>query len=156
MEKQLRMLLPHGKFLNVAASRSRSMSRVRGKNNRTTELTLRMAFVRSGLAGWSLHSALVGKPDFYFARYRIAVFVDGCFWHGCPKHGRKPGSNRDYWLPKLHRNRQRDIAVQRALSGAGWTVLRLWEHDLAKVRQTAGRVSRALVRSLTRLQYVRR
>src|SRR6185312_14114452 len=78
MEKQLRMLLPRGKFINVAASRSRSMSCVRGKNNRTTELTLRMAFVRSGFAGWSLHSALVGKPDFYFVRSKTAIFVDGC------------------------------------------------------------------------------
>ena len=69
--------------------------------------------------------------DLVFRRARVAVFLDGCFWHGCPKHGRKPGSNRGYWLRKLRRNKARDAAVSRQLSRTGWRVIRLWEHQLA-------------------------
>src|SRR6185312_15453718 len=137
MEKQLRMLLPRGKFINVAASRSRSMSCVRGKNNRTTELTLRMAFVRSGFAGWSLHSALVGKPDFYFVRSKTAIFVDGCFWHGCKKCGHTPKTRSKYWSAKLQGNQRRDRRVNRKLRKQGIHVIRIWEHQLARPDQVS-------------------
>ena len=85
-----------------------------------------------------------GKPDFVFRRERLALFVDGCFWHGCPKHGRNPDSNRGYWLPKLERNKQRDRTVSRRLRRAGWRVLRLWAHDL----NNPGLVTRKLVSGL--------
>jgi DNA mismatch endonuclease (patch repair protein) len=68
------------------------------------------------------------KPDVVFTRDRVAVFVDGCFWHGCPDHGRLPRVNADYWGPKLKRNAERDARVDRALGDDGWEVVRVWEH----------------------------
>jgi DNA mismatch endonuclease (patch repair protein) len=70
------------------------------------------------------------RPDIVFTRARLAVFVDGCFWHGCPEHGRRPEvKNRHYWGPKIARNVERDHEHKRALADAGWTVLRFWEHE---------------------------
>jgi DNA mismatch endonuclease (patch repair protein) len=69
------------------------------------------------------------RPDVVFTRAKVAVFVDGCFWHSCPQHGRAPGSNRDYWQPKLARNVERDRLHDETLRAAGWTVLRVWEHE---------------------------
>jgi DNA mismatch endonuclease (patch repair protein) len=69
------------------------------------------------------------RPDVVFTRARLAVFVDGCFWHCCPVHGTAPRANTDYWAPKLARNVQRDRAVDEALVAAGWRVLRAWEHE---------------------------
>lgn len=68
------------------------------------------------------------RPDIAFTSRRVAVFVDGCFWHACPEHGSKPRSNEWYWSPKLTRNVERDRAADAALAQAGWTVIRLWEH----------------------------
>jgi DNA mismatch endonuclease, patch repair protein len=68
------------------------------------------------------------RPDVAFTRRKVAVFVDGCFWHACPEHGSKPKSNEWYWSPKLARNVERDRAADEALVQAGWTVVRLWEH----------------------------
>ncbi len=68
------------------------------------------------------------RPDIAFTRRKVAVFVDGCFWHACPDHGSKPKSNEWYWSPKLARNVERDRAADDALVQAGWTVIRLWEH----------------------------
>ncbi len=86
------------------------------------------------------------RPDFVFRAQRVAVFVDGCFWHGCPTHGTRPRQNRKFWDEKIARNRQRDRLVTRQLRKQGWTVLRLWECALAKKRQphTLARVRRAL------------
>lgn len=64
-----------------------------------------------------------------FPRARVAVFVDGCYWHGCPDHGHTPKANVDYWQPKLRRNRERDAEVTAALESEGWTVIRAWEHE---------------------------
>jgi DNA mismatch endonuclease, patch repair protein len=69
------------------------------------------------------------RPDIVFSRARVAVFVDGCFWHCCPEHGRQPGVNPGYWGPKLERNAARDRANDDALKAAGWTVVRIWEHE---------------------------
>lgn len=68
------------------------------------------------------------RPDIVFTGRKIAVFVDGCFWHSCPEHGRQPTTNEWYWSPKLERNRERDRSVTEELRSAGWTVLRIWEH----------------------------
>jgi DNA mismatch endonuclease (patch repair protein) len=68
------------------------------------------------------------QPDLILPRYRVAVFVDGCYWHGCPEHGRTPRSNTSYWSVKLERNRQRDLITTRLLELAGWSVVRVWEH----------------------------
>lgn len=69
------------------------------------------------------------QPDVTFTRERLAVFVDGCFWHRCPLHGTEPRTNTDYWLPKLERNQRRDRDTTARLTTAGWTVVRAWEHE---------------------------
>lgn len=131
--------------------RSLVMAAIRSKGNKDTELRLAAIFRSMQITGWRRHIMLPGRPDFTFSRERLTVFVDGCFWHGCPKHGRNPLSNRSYWLPKLIRNKRRDAEVKRALSKRGWSVLRLWEHDLADPSRASARVRRALIRALTRL-----
>lgn len=131
--------------------RSQVMAAIRSRGNKDTELKLASIFRAYGIKGWRRHQPLPGRPDFVFRRERLAVFVDGCFWHGCPKHGRNPDSNRAYWLPKLERNRQRDMDVKRALTKVGWKVIRLWEHDLATPVRAANRI----IRALTRLPYRR-
>lgn len=84
------------------------------------------------------------RPDLAFTRARVAVFVDGCFWHSCPEHGAEPRANPGYWGPKLARNRARDHENDRRLKEMGWEVLRIWEHEDAE--DAAGRV-RSLVTS---------
>lgn len=68
------------------------------------------------------------RPDIVFTKRKVAVFIDGCFWHSCPDHGNPPQNNTDYWIPKLQRNRERDIESTAALEAAGWLVVRAWEH----------------------------
>src|SRR5689334_9117856 len=124
--------------------RSKVMAAIRSRGNKDTELKLAAIFRAAGITGWRRHQSLLGRPDFVFPRARVAIFVDGCFWHGCPRHGRKPGSNRDYWLPKLRRNKKRDAAVARRLVAKGWSVIRLWEHELVKPGAVVRRITRAL------------
>lgn len=83
-----------------------------------------------------------GRPDFVFLKLKTAVFVDGCFWHGCPKHGAKPKTNAAFWRKKIETNRACDKRVNRLLRQRGWTVLRVWEHALA--RKHEGRLLRRL------------
>jgi len=86
------------------------------------------------------------RPDFVFPKLKLAIFVDGCFWHGCPKHATKPSSNREFWRRKLSGNKVRDGVVTRTLRRAGWRVLRIWEHDLSRRREArlVHRILRAL------------
>src|SRR5262245_11512006 len=112
------------------AKRSALMAAVRSAGNKSTELRLASAFRAFGLRGWRRHCNLYGKPDFAFPALRIAVFVDGCFWHGCPVHYRTPASNKSFWRQKILTNVARDRAVRRALKKRGWVVLRFWEHEL--------------------------
>ena len=69
------------------------------------------------------------RADIVFPRQRVVVFMDGCFWHGCPEHGSTPSAHSDYWIPKLKRNKERDEEVNAALREAGWMVIRVWEHE---------------------------
>src|SRR5947199_10699304 len=120
MERRLRLKLPQGKFLNVSVSRSRMMSAIRGKNTRSTERALRSALMRAGIKGWLLHANDVrGKPDVYFPKKKVAVFVDGCFWHGCALCGHIPRTRSSFWAAKIQRNKQRDRATVRALKVNG-------------------------------------
>lgn len=103
------------------------------RRDTTPELRLRSALHGRGLRyrcdlRIDLHELRV-RPDVVFTRRKIAVFVDGCYWHGCPEHGATPQSNREYWLAKIARNQERDRRADHALRGAGWTVVRVWEHD---------------------------
>lgn len=112
------------------AKRSEVMSHIRGKGNKDTELALIAIFRRHGITGWRRHQKLFGKPDFVFRRARVAIFVDGCFWHGCPKHQKTPMTNRAFWARKLAANKARDSLVNRTLHVQGWLVIRIWEHTL--------------------------
>jgi DNA mismatch endonuclease (patch repair protein) len=130
------------------------MAAIRSSGNRDTELKLAALFRKHGITGWRRKQPVFGKPDFVFRRQKIAVFVDGCFWHGCPKHGRKPGSNQIYWNKKLKRNRQRDAVVKKTLTKAGWFVIRIWEHELTKQEKCILKVRQACVRARNRLKSV--
>lgn len=115
------------------AVRSRTMAAVKSTGNRSTEVVLRARLVRAAVRGWRLHAHDVpGCPDFVFDGARVAVFVDGCFWHGCPSCHRPPSSNQEYWTKKVARNMARDRRNTRALRRDGWKVLRVWEHELKR------------------------
>ena len=115
--------------------RSEVMSAVRGKGNKATELRLVEIFREQKITGWRRHAPVFGSPDFVFPKLKLAVFVDGCFWHGCPEHGTLPATNKVFWETKITRNRARDREVNRELKKRGWRVLRLWEHELRKKRE---------------------
>jgi DNA mismatch endonuclease (patch repair protein) len=104
------------------------MSRNRSRDTKP-ELLLRRALWAAGLR-YRTRTGVRGKPDVVFTRARVAVFVDGCFWHACPQHYCEPLSNAEYWKRKIERNRERDAAVTSALEADGWTVLRFWEHEV--------------------------
>lgn len=112
--------------------RSAVMAAIPSRGNRATELRLASLLRERGITGWRRGVSLPGKPDFVFRHEHIAVFVDGCFWHGCRWHCRMPKSRQTYWKPKISRNISRDRAINRVLWQAGWRVLRIWEHSLAK------------------------
>ncbi len=132
--------------------RSDVMSRIRGSGNKDTELALIRIFRENHIVGWRRHQPIFGKPDFVFPKLRIAVFVDGCFWHGCPQHATKPKNNADFWERKLSANRARDRLVNRRLRSNGWGVLRIWEHELG-AKQAARLVTR--IRRWVKQQEVR-
>jgi len=131
MERYLRERLGSSEFEGVHAMRSRTMSAIRGKGNKTTELIIRMALVRAGVSGWEMHPPdIKGKPDFYFRTKRVAVFVDGCFWHGCERCGHTPRTRSEFWKAKFERNQARDLATGTVLKNMRIDVLRIWEHRL--------------------------
>lgn len=126
--------------------RSEIMSLVKSRENSATELRLIKVFREYGITGWRRRSRLFGKPDFVFPTVGVAIFVDGCFWHNCPIHGEIPKTNRQFWTLKIERNVSRDQHVRRQLRKQGWTVIRIWQHNLSKKskRHTASRVVRYL------------
>jgi DNA mismatch endonuclease (patch repair protein) len=124
--------------------RSDIMSRVKSRGNLATELALVQIFRQYGIVGWRRGFPLFGSPDFVFPAERLAVFVDGCFWHSCPAHGSVPATNRQFWRNKLARNRARDQLVKLHLGKIGWRILRLWQHELRDPDRVARRVSRSL------------
>lgn len=123
--------LPYPEPTDAAVSKRMRQNRRRDSR---AELSLRSELHRRGLRFRVDMALRVGgrhiRPDVVFTRARIAVFVDGCFWHCCPEHGNQPRANTDYWGPKLARNVARDRAVDAALNNAGWEVMRAWEHEL--------------------------
>jgi DNA mismatch endonuclease (patch repair protein) len=126
--------------------RSRVMAAVRSRGNRSTETALAVALRAAGITGWRRHYPILGKPDFAFPRHRLAIFLDGCFWHGCPKCGEIPASNRSYWERKIGRNVERDRRHTKELRRRGWAVLRIWEHRLrgAGIASVIARLERLL------------
>lgn len=108
--------------------RRRCMLSNKGRDT-APEVKLRKKCWSLGLR-YNLQVKLIGKPDFVFPRAKVAVFVDGCFWHGCPVHYKAPTTRREFWQKKLFVNRTRDEFVTAELQSLGWIVIRIWEHDL--------------------------
>lgn len=130
-------------------TRSKIMSRIRPRNTKP-EMLLRRALWASGLRyRVKGYSSLPGKPDIIFPKQKIAIFVDGCFWHGCPIHGHIPKSREEYWSHKIERNKNRDIEADTRLSEMGWHVMRLWEHCLRKdFSQCVNEIKKAIIDNL--------
>ena len=115
--------------------RSRRMGLVRSRGNKSTELVVEATLATLGLPRWLKHPAFVpGRPDFYFPSLRLAVFIDGCFWHACPSCGRLPKTRTKFWRDKIDSNRRRDRRVRAQLWRDGFHVIRIWEHDLKAAR----------------------
>ena len=157
------------------AKRSQVMSRIRGRGNKETELALAKLLRAAGITGWRQQVQIIlgrsrgdeaqtfradrtrkirasrrlprVRADFTFRKERVVIFVDGCFWHGCPKHATMPVNNRAFWLNKLTANKTRDRLVTHALRQCGWRVLRVWEHELS--RKNVARLTQKIRRILT-------
>lgn len=139
------------------AKRSEVMALIRSRGNKATEVAFMTLLRCHKISGWRRHVPLRLKqtavetpnggrwhpfvrPDFVFPEPRVAVFIDGCFWHGCPLHGTKPAGNADFWRAKLAINQARDRFVTKMLRRRKWTVLRIWEHQLRQGDQIMAQV----------------
>lgn len=131
---------PRANYAIPTPARSRTMAAVKSFGNRTTEEKLAKVLRVSKVAGWRRHYPVLGRPDFAFPKAKLAVFVDGCFWHGCPRCYRAPATNRRFWRAKYEYNVERDRRISRALRKSGWKVQRFWEHELANPGQIATRI----------------
>lgn len=131
-------------------ARSRLMAAVRSKGNGSTEGRMVKLLRQCQITGWRRHMNLPGRPDFSWRKQKVAIFVDGCFWHGCPRCYNTPKSNIAYWTSKIERNRERDREANNLLQARGWMVLRIWECELAKKRSDAcmDRVAKAVRREV--------
>jgi DNA mismatch endonuclease, patch repair protein len=131
MERALREKLEGGTFQNVPAGQSGRMRAIKDHGNKSTEARIRAKLVRAGVRGWRLHPVgLPGKPDILFPDRRLVVFVDGCYWHGCPCCVRPRKVNSEYWKAKIEGNQRRDARNTATLKEQGYSVLRVWEHEL--------------------------
>ena len=130
--------------VHTADIRSFNMSRIRCKGNQKTEIRLAMLLRKAGIRGWRRHLPIPGRPDFSFRKQKVAVFVDGCFWHGCHKCFRLPKQNRAFWKAKIVGNRKRDLSVNGRLRSLGWKVIRIRECQLRKADNVLVKVNNAL------------
>lgn len=112
--------------------RSSIMSKVRSKGNKSTELRVIELFEDNGITGWRRNYKVKGHPDFVFLKERVAIFVDGCFWHGHECRNIYPKDNEEYWNKKRQRNIQHDLEITERFQKRGWTVVRIWECELKK------------------------
>lgn len=125
-------------------TRSKVMSTVRSKNTRLEERLISI-LNSAEMTGFIRYAkGLPGTPDIVFEQERVAIFLDSCFWHGCPKHLRRPSSNTDYWQIKIDKNIKRDRRQRTSLRRLGWSAIRVWEHDLGNPERVIRKVSRYL------------
>jgi len=118
-------------------TRSEIMKKVRSNKNKSTELKLIKLFKEYGITGWKRNYKVKGHPDFVFLKQRVAVFVDGCFWHGHDCRNTRPKNNEEYWSNKRERNIKHDKQITELFESRGWHVLRIWECELKKQNQAA-------------------
>ena len=111
--------------------RKLNMSRIRAKNT-GPEVKLRKLLFANGIRGYRIYFNLPGKPDIVFTKKKIAIFIDGCFWHKCPVCFQEPETRKEFWMKKIKSNIDRDKKVNASLNDLGWTVLRVWEHEIRK------------------------
>jgi len=111
--------------------RAYNMSKIRGKNT-GPEIKLRKLLWSAGIRGYRVHYNLPGKPDIVFVKKKIVIFIDGCFWHKCPIDFQEPETRKEFWMKKINSNVERDERNNRQLSDAGWTIIRIWEHEMRK------------------------
>lgn len=116
--------------------RSEIMRQVRSKKNKSTELKLIEILRENNITGWRRNYPVKGHPDFVFLSERVAVFVDGCFWHGHDCRNTRPSVNQEFWEKKRERNKKHDAEVTELFIARGWTVLRIWECELKKNNRT--------------------
>lgn len=126
--------------------RSYNMSRIRGKHTKP-ELIIRKALSLAGLRGYRLHYKLIGRPDIVFSKYKTAIFIDGCFWHKCPKCFIGPKSNKKFWNNKIKQNTKRDQLVNKQLRLQKWNIIRVWEHELDS---DMNRIYKKILKSISR------
>ena len=125
------MAKPHGSDVFSTEKRSEVMSRIRGSDNRSTERRMAAMLRGRGISGWGIRpEGVFGRPDIFFPQERIAIFLDGCFWHGCEECFKLPTQNRSFWSEKIAKNVDRDRIVNHELKQADYEVIRIWEHDL--------------------------
>lgn len=111
--------------------RSYNMSMIKGRNTQP-ELKLRKLLYSKGIRGYRIHSKLMGKPDIVFPQYKVIIFIDGCFWHKCPKCFVKPATRTAFWMKKISGNVKRDKMINRSLIKSYWKVIRVWEHEVKR------------------------
>jgi DNA mismatch endonuclease (patch repair protein) len=112
------------------ATRSIVMSHIKSKRNKSTEIKLITLFKLYGITGWRRNYPVNGHPDFVFFKDKLAIFVDGCFWHGHNCRNTRPKENAEFWEQKQKRNVMRDQEVNEIFRKRGWTVIRIWECEL--------------------------
>jgi DNA mismatch endonuclease (patch repair protein) len=123
-------------------TRSKVMSTVRSKGTKLETIAAQV-LAEHGLDVFEQQpDGIAGRPDFAHRNAKIVIFVDSCFWHGCPHHLRRPASNREYWEHKVARNRRRDRLVRQQLKDEGWQVVRIWEHELPDAPSLKGKITR--------------
>lgn len=129
--------------------RSSLMSKVKSHGNRSTEIVVEDVLKSHRIRGWVKHpDGVLGRPDFYFPKHMLAVFVDGCFWHNCRRCARRvPTNRRSFWLSKIDQNRRRDNRIRSTLRRRGFSVMRIWEHSVRDHYAWLGRMRRMLDRT---------
>ena len=112
--------------------RSQIMKQVKSSGNKSTEVKLICFFKENHITGWRRHYKVKGHPDFVFPEKKIAIFVDGCFWHGHDCRNTRPADNNEYWAKKRKRNIEHDRLISERFESRGWSVIRIWECELKK------------------------
>jgi DNA mismatch endonuclease, patch repair protein len=146
MERRLFVLLVGGTFGKVPKGHVKRMKNIRSTGSKSTEKRFRALLVQAGVEGWRMNpKGLPGKPDFLFPESQVVVFLDGCYWHGCPRCGHIGKVNRKYWSAKIQGNKDRDARHTKQLTEEGYHVLRFWEHELAEAARQCIEAVRAAV-----------